>query len=207
MPALKRNPRKFTMATRRLRVMQLRTAGYTLQQIADQVGCGKATVSRDLDFCLQDLADQQQDQTTQLRTLSNYLLDMLLQKFLPLALQGDGKAADRVLRINKQKRDLYKLDVPEPVAETAETERDTTQGAQDLLGVLLQANPLWQRGVFATADGTFDEVGYRYWNQLAHDAIPVKIPGDGFIEHHRQLTATYVAAHPEEFEPHDGSQT
>ena len=89
----------------------LRLAGCTLQEIADHVGYKGPESSRRA--ILREMTRLGEPEgASELRRLESDRLDRLQRGFWPAAIEGDGEAADRVLRIMARRAKLLGLDAP-----------------------------------------------------------------------------------------------
>lgn len=110
------SPRRIEAAEKRRRALQLRKAGATFDQIAEQVGYdNKGNAYRAVN---QELADLPKEDAAELRDLEMARLDSLLTAMWPKAIGGNGWAVDRVLRIMERRARLAGLDQPEQIAIT-----------------------------------------------------------------------------------------
>lgn len=110
------SPRRIEAAEKRTRALQLRKAGATFDQIAQQVGFeGRGQACRAVQ---QELADLPKEDAAELRDLELARLDSLLTAMWPKAIGGNGWAVDRVLRIMERRARLAGLDQPEQIAIT-----------------------------------------------------------------------------------------
>lgn len=84
-------------ADKRHRALQLRKAGVTYDQIAQQVGyANRGTAHKAV---AQALRDSQQETTPESHRLDSQRLDQVLMALWAKAMSGDVKAVDRVLRV------------------------------------------------------------------------------------------------------------
>lgn len=110
------SPRRIEAAEKRRRALQLRKAGATFDQIAEQVGYdNRGNACRAIQ---QELADLPKEDAVELRDLELARLDSLLTAMWPKAMNGNGWAVDRVLRIMERRARLAGLDQPEQIAIT-----------------------------------------------------------------------------------------
>lgn len=94
-------------AEKRLRALNLRKAGATYEQIAQQLGyANRGTAHKAVRYAL---AEQRGESPRESHRLDEQRLDQLLMALWPKAMKGDGWAVDRILRIIELRRD------PEPV--------------------------------------------------------------------------------------------
>jgi len=117
---------RFTRSERRLRAVELRKAGLTLEQIACQLNSSKSTIDRDLKRTLHEIHTQTQDAIQDMRDLENIRLESLLRSVWPKAIAGHLGALDTALkihekivklnglRINPEDRPRQQQPVPEP---------------------------------------------------------------------------------------------
>lgn len=105
-------------AERRLKGVTLRKMGYTVQEIADQLGSSKPTISRDLNRMLDEYSDMTEEQVAEMRALWNFRLESLLKNLWVKAQAGNLGAVDRVLKVAERVAKLNSLDKPSKVAPT-----------------------------------------------------------------------------------------
>ena len=97
-------------AERERKALELRKAGATFDQIAEQ--CGYADKSGAFYAIKRALSDIVPPAVEELRTLDSERLDRLLLAVWKQALDGDLKAVDRALRILDQRARLLGLNAP-----------------------------------------------------------------------------------------------
>jgi len=97
-------------AERERKALELRKAGATFDQIAEQ--CGYADKSGAFYAIKRALSDIVPPAVEELRTLDSERLDRLLLSVWKQALDGDLKAVDRALRILDQRARLLGLNAP-----------------------------------------------------------------------------------------------
>lgn len=92
--------------------MKLRADGNSYQEIGDEMHISLAVarklVQEGLRFSLSEAADE-------VRQLEAFKLERLYKVVYPLALQGDGAAVDRCIRIMERKAKLLGIDSPTEV--------------------------------------------------------------------------------------------
>jgi hypothetical protein len=104
-----RQTRKFTAAERKRRALELRRAGASYEQIADQIGyANRGGAHKAVTSALKTAVQEQADE---LRTLECERLDRLLLAVWKAAIDGDLKAIDRALRIQEQRARLLGLNL------------------------------------------------------------------------------------------------
>lgn len=108
------SPRRIEAAEKRTRALQLRKAGATFDQIAQQVGYENRGIA--CRAVQQELAELPKEDAAELRDLEMARLDSLLTAMWPKAINGNGWAVDRVLRIMERRARLAGLDQPEQIA-------------------------------------------------------------------------------------------
>ena len=96
---------------RRARVAELRKAGKTKSQIAEELHCNESTIARDLRALNQAWQIAKVDTEAE-RTLMHERLEALLSAVWPQAVAGHLKAVDEALRVLKQEAELLGLDAP-----------------------------------------------------------------------------------------------
>jgi hypothetical protein len=112
-PTRRPTSRNAALANKERQALELRMAGASFDQIAQKLGYSEKgaahrAVTRALISTVKPAADE-------LRELETARLDRLLLAFWPAALEGDEKAADRVLRIMDQRAKLLGLNMPTKV--------------------------------------------------------------------------------------------
>lgn len=90
-----------------IEAVKLRARGYTVPQIADNLGVTPATVTSYLREALKRIASQDVEM---LRGLEAARLDSLQDAIWDRAQEGDLRAIDRVIAISKARRDLLGID-------------------------------------------------------------------------------------------------
>jgi len=119
------SPASIIKVERRYKVMELRKAGYTIQQIAWEVGVDVNAVMRDLQAILKIAISETMETTEECRQLEVERLDALLKAYYPTATEPlvdemgniipeNMAAAALVLRIQERRAKLLALDKPEP---------------------------------------------------------------------------------------------
>jgi hypothetical protein len=101
------SPRRISAAQRQARALDLRKCGYTLAQIAEELGyASDAGVRKALRTALERTVQQPADEVRLLIQARN---DELLQALYPRALDGELEAVDRVLKINRETAAIHGL--------------------------------------------------------------------------------------------------
>lgn len=103
---------------RRLLVLEARKAGYSYQQIADQLGISKGTVCKDLTRVLAEYHARTAEEVERLRALETERLDHMLRGIWPRATSGHLGAIERALKIMERRAKLLGLDGPIKIAPT-----------------------------------------------------------------------------------------
>lgn len=88
-----------TRARRRTRVLELRAAGLTEQQIADQMGLTQQGVSAIITRALKKWAEESGEKVEEIRAMKLFELDQLKRAVWAKAIQGDLKAIREAVRI------------------------------------------------------------------------------------------------------------
>lgn len=106
-------PAKLSAAERKAQAVNLRKKGLSYRRIADQLGCSKSIIAKDIKRELQDLREQTRSDVEELRQLELERLDAF-QLFVSNALSnGDVlPAIDRGLKISERRAKLLGLDAP-----------------------------------------------------------------------------------------------
>src|SRR5258708_2493224 len=88
---------------RRIKVLAYRKGGAPYRAIAETLGIGLATVHDDLQRAYAELRQQQDQGAEEGRTLENARLDDLQRAHWPMAMQGNVKSTQIVLRIMERR--------------------------------------------------------------------------------------------------------
>lgn len=107
-------------AQRRHRVLELRAAGLTEQQIGEELGMHQANVSRSINRALKKWADQDVESTQAIRQMKLFELDQLKRAVWAKALRGDLGAVREAVRIIQLQSRIAGAEMPVKV------ERHTT---------------------------------------------------------------------------------
>lgn len=83
----------------RAQILELRTLGRTIPQIAEQVGRAASTVHEHLTRALEDLNAEQQEKAGQLQSLAYNRLERMLARAMLKAVTGDLKAMREATRL------------------------------------------------------------------------------------------------------------
>jgi transcriptional regulator len=86
-------------ARRRHRILELRAAGLTEQQIADRLSMTQSNVSRALNRVMQKWGEEDEENVRAVRNMKLFELDQLKRAVWANALQGDVKAVREAMRI------------------------------------------------------------------------------------------------------------
>jgi transcriptional regulator with XRE-family HTH domain len=105
--------KKDEIAARRRQVATLRLAHYTQAEIAERLDVSVGTVNSDLQAIRQEWTERRMTDYGDWLSEELAKLDRLELALLPLALQGQTAAADRVLSIMDRRSRLLGLDKPE----------------------------------------------------------------------------------------------
>ena len=108
-------------ADRRVKVLEYRKLGWTLEKIGAEVGVGISQVRRDLQASLAHLSEKEMESVAEMRVLETRRLDAMLESLMPIALAGGAPAIDRVLTIMQRRAKLWGLDAPTKIAPTDPT--------------------------------------------------------------------------------------
>lgn len=107
-------------AKRRQRVLELRAAGLTEEQIGGQLGLSQGSVSRIINKALSDWAEKDAANVDQVRQMKLYELDQLKRAIWAKALQGDLGAVREATKIINSQAKIAGAEAP------ARVERHTT---------------------------------------------------------------------------------
>ena len=98
---------------RRYKIVEMRRHGFSMQQIAESLGCTATTVSEDLKSVLNMTMKDLSENTDEMRQMEIERYDALLRFYQPLGDAGNLAAAGLVLSISASRRKLCALDKPE----------------------------------------------------------------------------------------------
>lgn len=104
-------PKKSEIAERRKRALDMRIKGYSLQQIADELGVAIGTVHIDLNETFKDLHQKTIESGETLRELELQRLDMALHAIALQVASGDLGAIDRWIKLSERRAKLLGLDL------------------------------------------------------------------------------------------------
>lgn len=126
MPESASSPRRIDAAEKRTRALQLRKAGATYDQIAQQVGYeNRGNAYRAV---MQELKELPKDDAAEVLTLEVERLDQLLVALWPKAMKGDVRSAETVIRLMERRAKLLGLDAPAAVNVQGTTVHYTIEG-------------------------------------------------------------------------------
>lgn len=128
MSKLQNDKRKIAASTRMQKVVELRVAGLTYQQIAGELDISLETVHSDLNRYVVDLP---QEQAEHYRKIQIDQLDYMTRKLMPRIAKNDYRAFDLMLRIIEQKMKLTGTNKP--------PEEATDKPAREALDALVTA--------------------------------------------------------------------
>jgi DNA-binding transcriptional MerR regulator len=96
-------------AARRVEILALRLAGFSIEQIASRVNLASSTVH---DILMDALSTATNQQVAQMRALENDRLDRAQMAIWPRVVEGDLKAIDAYLKISQQRSRINGLYAP-----------------------------------------------------------------------------------------------
>ena len=132
-------------AERRIKAFELRKAGATFKQIAEQLGCSEQHCHKVVTEELQRLNKHRAELGEEVTRMELERLDTMLLGLWQRAKKGDERAVDATLKIMARRAKLCGLDAPTKIEQTG----DVT------LSVILPANETWS----ADADADSNEGG------------------------------------------------
>ena len=109
------NGKKIEIELRRHKVIEMKMAGASERSIAEKLGLHHTTVYNDVKKGLSAEAERHNEAYGMVRTLMNLRYNRLLLSWWQQALNGDSKAANIVLGILKDIREVNGLDPKEPI--------------------------------------------------------------------------------------------
>lgn len=110
--------RRLSAAENRLKAVQFRRQGMTLEQIGIELGVSTSMVYKYIHSALIELADKQYEETQDYRALQMYRLEGLLNISWDQAQRGDLAAVDKAIKIIDQLSKLMNLYGPMKIAPT-----------------------------------------------------------------------------------------
>lgn len=111
----KTSARKITARQREQLAVELRIAGATYSQIAEQLGCSRTGAFYAVKRALDRLAKETSDKTEQMRALFQARIERLIASYWLPAVSGDLRAAQFVLSLIEREARLFGLDAPTQV--------------------------------------------------------------------------------------------
>jgi orotate phosphoribosyltransferase-like protein len=117
---------KLTAAEKRIKAVQLRQQGMTLEQISNQLSMSVTITSKYLREALDELADEQYTDTEDYRTLQMLRLEGLLSLVWEKVAGGDLNAVDKARQLIDQMSRLMNLYAPTKFAQTEASDPDET---------------------------------------------------------------------------------
>jgi hypothetical protein len=133
----KTDSKRINAAERRSMALELRLAGNSYREIANQTGASVSTIWEDINTGLLQLADQEQEKTKVLRQLELERLDALFAGHWTAASHGDVPASGIILRIADRRAKLLGLDKPAQLDITGVVNTGPNWSA--LQGVIMEA--------------------------------------------------------------------
>jgi orotate phosphoribosyltransferase-like protein len=128
---------KLTAAEKRIKAVQLRQQGMTLEQISNQLSMSVTITSKYLREALDELADEQYTDTEDYRTLQMLRLEGLLSLVWEKVAGGDLNAVDKARQLIDQMSILMNLYAPTEFAHTHGASEDAQiVGVNDIIPIL-----------------------------------------------------------------------
>jgi transposase-like protein len=170
------NITKLTLAEKRKRVVELKVQGYTLSEIASELGSTVSTVGKWIADELSRVSEDRTDKVKQLQFVQGQRLDQVIKNLWPRVAQGDVQAAAQVIKAEERRAKLYGLDEPARVnvrfdLEGASDPELVSIAARLGLAFVLNAPPVYQlpaKPVVASDDDDVEDAEFE-----------VKEPSDG----------------------------
>lgn len=97
----------------RAEAVRMRVAGFTIRDIAQAMGRPRSTVQDWITRACTLARQEQYDRADQLRTEQAMALDLLQRRWFDKALDGDGQAAEIVLKVIRERCKIFALNLPE----------------------------------------------------------------------------------------------
>lgn len=109
----KNSPGRAVTTDRRLEALDLRKQGLGFEEIGKALGISKPAAWQLVDGALKDYGEAVKESADELRQVTLMQLDGLLYEWLPIAKQGDDKAAGVVLKTIAERSKLMGLYAPQ----------------------------------------------------------------------------------------------
>jgi hypothetical protein len=148
---MKTRANKLTAAEKRIKAVQLRQQGMTLEQISNQLSINTTIASKYLREALEELADEQYTDTEDYRTLQMLRLEGLLSLVWEKAAGGDLNAVDKARQLIDQMSRLMNLYQPTKFAHTHAASEDVQSGGVNEVIPILNSIEEWLAKVHAEA--------------------------------------------------------
>jgi len=138
-PGGKTGEKQLAKAENALKIWQMRRAGYTIREIAAQVGLSKSEVGRMVKEALDDYHVKNQDQVADYVALETGRIEVIMRAFMPKAQTGNASAADVVLKAHDRLARMHGMDAPSKIAPTTPDGKDEFGGGIGLAALLAEA--------------------------------------------------------------------
>ncbi len=109
---------KLSAAAAKAKAVQLRMAGFTITDIAEQIGKSKSQTHRYLKSALEDYARDAAEAAQELVAIQEARIERMIRGLWSKAIQGQVGATDRVIKLLERQAKLHGLDKPTKIAPT-----------------------------------------------------------------------------------------
>ncbi len=130
------NSAKQIEQARRIQALTYRLAGYSLEQIASQMGTTPNNITRWLDDVLEKTASRNADR---MRELENLRMDRLQAAYWTKALEGDEKSANMIMKISQHRSRINGLYAPTKIEMAVGIKQEMEIALRDFESVMGQA--------------------------------------------------------------------
>jgi hypothetical protein len=138
-PGGRTGEKQLARAENTIKVWQMRRAGYTIREIAGQIGVSKSEVGRLVKDALGDYQVRNQDQVDEYVALETGRIEAIMRAFMPKAQTGNASAADVVLKAHDRLAKMHGMDAPSKIAPTTPDGKDEFGGGIGLSALLIEA--------------------------------------------------------------------
>lgn len=131
------SPRRIEAAEKRKRALQLRKAGVSYDQIAQQVGYANRGNAHKA--VMQELRELPKDDAKDVLNLEVERLDQLLMALWPAAMKGHVRSSETVIRLMERRSKLLGLDAPGSIQNDDDGQEQRRSALADLFALMRDA--------------------------------------------------------------------
>lgn len=103
-------PAKIQADMLRAKAVQLRLAGFTMEEIGKQIGRSKAQVCQYLKKTMAEYARETEESVMELKRVEDARIERMIRGLWPKAIQGHMGAVDRIIKLIERQSRLHGLD-------------------------------------------------------------------------------------------------